>query len=172
MWRPMTLFVAIALPVASCGSRPPANWAAGGAATEVPRAHWERGDNPVDVLADGRVLVDGDVWFRIDRAGRVYDAEGEPLAVLQRDGQLLGSDDTSLGTIGVYNAALPGSKFASVTVAQGGGVVHYDGDGDPHADGGWAGCGAAARTCTLVTHVVYIQEARMRPHFGVGIGVG
>jgi hypothetical protein len=123
-------------------------------------------------MPDGTVLVDGDRWLRVDAAGRVYDAEGEPFAVLEGDGQIVGTDDAALGSLTTYTSSLPGSRAPWVTYSQGGVVVHYDDDGDPHADGTWTGCDSAARTCTLVTHIVYLLEARRRPHFGIGIGVG
>lgn len=170
--RRLSILLAALPALSACASRPPPNWAQGGAPTLLPRAHWQREDAPVDLMPDGTVLVDGDRWLRVDGAGRVYDSEGEPFAVLEPSGELLGTEDSSLGSVDIYTSSLPGTRRPWVTVAQGGVVVHYDEDGDPHADGTWTGCGPAARTCTLVSHLVYIIEARRRPHFGIGIGVG
>jgi hypothetical protein len=130
-------------------------------------------------MPDGRVLSEGDHMFTIDRAGRVYEPDSDPIAVLQADGRLLGKNDTSLGKIGVRNASPPGQGIAWVSLGEQGEVVHFDTDGDQHPDGAWSGCGAAIRTCTLATHIISLAESRRTrgslgggPGVGIGIGFG
>jgi hypothetical protein len=168
--------VLLALPVAAacfgCSAHPPPNWARGGAPVDIPAARWTRADRTVDVVADGRVMIDGDHAFTIDRAGRVYEPDGDPIAVLQPDGSLVGNDGRMLGQIGVMNAALPGASAAWLTVGPRGEVIRYDDEGERSADGAWMGCGPAVRTCTLVTHLVELREMERRPRVGVGIGIG
>lgn len=139
---------------------------------EIAQAHWERVSESVDILPDGRVIVDDEHWFTVDRAGRFFEPDNEPIAVLAPDGQLVGKDNTAWGNVGIQSAALPGSVEAWLTLDPQGQVIRYDADGDRHPDGAWAGCGSALRTCTAVTHVVSILEARRRPHVGFGIGFG
>jgi hypothetical protein len=123
-------------------------------------------------MPEGQVVADGDHVFSLDRAGRIFQPDNDPVALLEPDGRLLGKDNALLGTIGLHNASLPGRSQAWVTVGERGEVVFYDDEGDRHAGGGWTGCGPALRTCTLVTHVIGLSEARSRGRVGVGLGVG
>ncbi len=172
------VFVPI-LALAACHAQPPPNWAQGGSPLEIPRARWTRGDKLIDIMPDGKVLGDGEHLFTIDRAGRVYQPDLEPVAVLQPDGRLVGKDDAVLGKIGVRNSSPPGKDIAWLSISDRGEVVRFDPDGDAHTDGGWVGCDPSIRACTLTTHIVSLVESRGRrggpmygPSVGVGIGVG
>src|SRR6185295_217799 len=92
------------LALAACRAQPPPNWGQGGTPLDIPRARWTRGDKLIDLMPDGKVLGDGDHLFTIDRAGRVYQPDNEPVAVLQADGRLLGKDEALLGKIGFRNS--------------------------------------------------------------------
>jgi hypothetical protein len=163
---------AVGIVLVSCAAQPPAHWAPGGAPLDIPRARWERGDDTADLMPDGRVLVDGSLAFSIDRAGRVFEPDNTPIALLERDGRLIGKDDVVLGVIGVHNASLPGQAQAWLTVGDRGEVVMYDEDGERKSAGVWTGCGRAVRTCTLVTHVIAMATARHRGNVGMGFGAG
>ena len=135
-------------------------------------ARWERDGDPVEIRADGRVLVDGDLEFVLDRVGRVADEDYEPFAVVLPDGQLAGLDNTSLGRIGVTNAAPPGAVEAWLAVMPDGRVVYFSTDGERNSGGVWRGCtGPMLRTCTLVTHLLAVANYS-GPHSGVSVGVG
>jgi hypothetical protein len=171
------LFMAVAL--IACEARPPASWVQGGSRLDIPRARWTRGGHLFDIMPDGRVLSDGEHIFSVDSAGRVFDPDGDPVGVLQADGRLLGKDDVLLGRIGIRNAAFPGKDVAWLALSERDEVVHFDQDGDSHPDGGWEGCGAAVRTCTLVSHLISLSETERGPHasmygptIGIGIGFG
>jgi hypothetical protein len=167
----------LALGLAACQTRPPPNWAQGGSPLDIPRARWTRGNRVIDIMPDGKVLSDGEHLFTVDRAGRVYEPDNEPIAVLQADGVLVGKGETPYGKIGVRNASPPGREVAWIALGEQGEVTHFDSDGDVHPDGAWYGCGAAVRACTLATHVITLVETR-RPRgsttvgLGVGLGVG
>src|SRR5690349_8803900 len=167
----------LALGLAGCAPTPPAAWATGGARLTLDEAHWEGGGD-VALHKDGRVTVDGDLAFSIDVAGRVYDDDGDPAAVLLPDGNVAGTDRSHYGRVGVTNASPPGSEVAWLSVTPDGAVTLYDlEDGDRRAAGRWTGCkGPVLRTCTFVTHLVVLARAaaaqRSSMSFGVGVGVG
>jgi hypothetical protein len=125
-------------------------------------------------MPDGRVFGNGEHLFTIDGAGRVFDVENDPIALLEMDGQLVGKDDANLGRVGLRNASPPDVGFAWLTIDDAGRVVRFDPEGGPHSDGAWVGCGRALRTCTLATHVIALAQARARSasHVQVGVGVG
>jgi hypothetical protein len=163
----------------SCSSTPPVRWAEGGAPLVIGPARWDRpDDDPVEILANGQVLEDGDPVLLIDRAGRVVDEDNEPVAILLPDGYLAGPDNLLMGRVGVSNAAPPDSAAAWLAILPNGQVLRFDSDGDREGDGVWRGCeGPKRRTCTLVTHVLAMRHYRRHhPHspvtFGVGVGVG
>jgi hypothetical protein len=156
----------------SCASYPPANWATGGSAVEIRQARWVRGHNVAEIMLDGRVFVDGSHSFTIDRAGRVFEPDNSPIALLEQDGRLIGKDDAILGVIGMHNASLAGHTQAWLTVGDQGEVVLYDEEGERRNAGAWTGCGPAVRTCTLVTHVIAMATVRRRGNVGVGMGFG
>jgi hypothetical protein len=163
----------LALLLTGCAAALPPGWAAGGARIGVPSARWLRGDSTYEVRTDGKVLVDGDAIFGIDTAGRVFEIDGESIAVLQPDGHLVGRDHAEMGSVGPVSATFPGSDHAWFTIGSNGQVVRFDGEAPATPDGAWMGCqGAALRTCTLVTHVVLLREVQRRPHVGIGIGIG
>jgi hypothetical protein len=165
----------LAAALTGCQAHPPAHWVQGGSRLDIPRARWSRGDWVIDIMPDGRVLGNGDHLFTIDIAGRVFDRENDPIALLEVDGRLVGKDDANLGTVGLRNASPPGVEFAWLTIDDAGTVIRFDPEGAPYPDGTWTGCGPALRTCTLATHVVALSQAsgpRSRVRFGLGMGVG
>ena len=157
----------------SCAPAQPPRWAEGGAPLVLASAHWEReGGDDVELRADGRVLVDGDLVFVIDRVGRVTDDDYDPFAVLLPDGQLVGAGNVSLGRLGVTNASPPGALEAWLAVLPDGNVVYFNPDGERLAGGVWRGCtGYVLRSCTLVTQLLAVESYR-RPRSGVRLGVG
>jgi hypothetical protein len=172
---PAVLVLALAAVAEStaCSHTPPPNWASGGAPVALGFARWNRADATVEIHPDGKVLEDGRQTFGIDRVGRVYETDGDPIAVLQADGYLVGGDQTLFGHVGPGAASLGRSSTAWFTIGQRGEVVRYDGEGERSQDGYWQGCvGAGMRTCTLVTHMVLLREWARRPQIGVGVGIG
>jgi hypothetical protein len=158
-----------------CGPSQPPRWAEGGSPLALGAARWEReSGGPVELRPDGKVLIDGDLAFVIDRAGRVANDEYDPFAVLLPDGQLVGAGDQALGQIGTSNAAPPGAREAWLSVTPDGRVTYFDPDGERSAGGVWRGCaGPVQRTCTLVTQLIALQNYRgARGGVGIGIGVG
>jgi hypothetical protein len=135
---------------------------------------WTTSDGtPIEIRADGKVLADGTLAVVIDRAGRIYDADNEPAAILLSDGNIVGTDGVNLGRIGVTNAAPPGSDAAWLAVLPDGRVVHFDPDGERSHDGAWRGCeGSKLRTCTLVTHLVTLERVAAASNGSVFLGVG
>lgn len=126
----------------------------------------------MELRADGKVLIDGDLAFVLDRVGRVTNDDYDPYAVLQPDGQLVGTDQLSLGRVGVTNASPPGALEAWLAVTPDGRVTYFDTDGERTAGGTWRGCGGPVqRACTLITQLVALANYR-GPRSGVGIGVG
>jgi hypothetical protein len=167
------LLAAAAASLLGCAPRNPPRWAEGGAELTLPAARWDReSGDPVEIRPDGKVLVDGDLTFVIDRVGRVANDDYEPYAVLLPDGQLAGVDNMSLGRVGVNNASPPGAVEAWLSVGPDGRVTYFDADGERSAGGAWRGCsGPAQRTCTLVAQLLAVASYR-GPSSGVGIGVG
>ena len=139
------------------------------------RATWERpNETSVDLLPDGRVLVDGEVLWTLDRAGRVVDTGQEPVALLEEGGGVWGPDHRRLGGVDATSAAPPDSGYAWLTMGPQGQVTRYASDGEAFPMGAWRGCeGPAQRTCMLVSHLLTLQDAgRRRGGVSVGIGVG
>ncbi|WP_437926878.1 hypothetical protein WMF37_48920 [Sorangium sp. So ce291] len=183
--RRLALVMPLSL-LAACAATPPANWARGGALLDIPRARWVYADLAVDVMPDGKIFVNGDHELNVDRGGRVFGLEAEPVALLERDGRVTGPNDDALGKIGVLHASLPGEANAWLTVAESGAVIRYAEDGERQTFGVWLGCDATARahqTCTLVTHVLGLrirklerqtttEPVRLGLGSGFGFGVG
>ncbi len=168
----------MALACAGCTPPPPRSWQGGGATLEIPRAQWILGEEAVELLPSGEVLVDGDIEISIDRVGRVYDGEGDPIAVLEPDGSLIGTDDDPLGMVGSRHASLPESGHAWISVQPNGQVIRYGDEGERFPFGAWFGCGPSPRAqqaCTLVSHVLGMRILRRKrdsgPSFGFGLGV-
>jgi hypothetical protein len=168
-----SLLTAAAVTLGGCAPRNPPRWAEGGAQLAFAAARWDReGGDPVELRPDGKVLIDGDLSFVIDRVGRVTNDDYEPYAVLLPDGQLAGLENTSLGRVGLNNASPPGAVEAWLSVGPDGRVTYYDADGERTSGGAWRGCaGAVQRTCTLIAQLLAVQNYR-GPSSGVGIGVG
>jgi hypothetical protein len=162
----------------ACSTQPPPHWAEGGARFVTENATWTTGEGTlVQLTKDGKVIADGDHVFTIDSAGRVYDKDNEPAAIVLPDGNVAGTDDTHLGRIGLSNAAPPGGGAAWLSVFPNGEVIHYDPDGQRSTDGAWRGCtGPVLRTCTLVSHLYTLERISRASGgggftFGVGVGV-
>lgn len=166
-----------------CAATPPANWARGGANLEIPRARYIKGELMIDVVPDGRVLLNGEHELTIDRAGRVYDPEGGSIALLEPDGRLIGADNVALGIVGALHASRPDDAYAWLSVLPVGEVIRYDEEGERTTFGVWMGCGYSPRAnqvCTLIAHMlgmgIRIREPQQtRPGQGVstgGVGIG
>ncbi|MFT3773827.1 MAG: hypothetical protein QM820_51310 [Minicystis sp.] len=166
-------FVLVVL--AGCAPKPPAHWAGGGAEVDIPFARWVRGDVAVEIHPDGKVKVNGEHEATLDRAGRLFDGDGQPIALLEPDGHVTGPDDAPLGFVGQNSASLPGMATAWIVIRPSGEVLRFDDDGAPTPMGVWTGqCGATPRTtqvCTLITHLMAAKQ-RSGPRFGISIGVG
>jgi hypothetical protein len=151
----------------------PPHWADGGAPLVIAPARWERGDGEVVHLdARGRVIDDGTLRFSIDRAGRIVDADDEPVAVVFPTGEVVGSSNRYLGRVGVANAAPPHSDLAWVAVLPDGNVIRFRDDGEREPAGHFQGCvGSMHRTCTLVAHLILLQDSPP-PAARIGVGLG
>jgi hypothetical protein len=100
----------------------------------------------------------------------VSDAEGEPVAVLGRDGWLVAEDDTPLGFIGWGASFRADRETPSVRVAPSGHALVAIGSGGWRPAGRFTYCeGPMLRTCTLVAHVVAARDAAQQPR-GDGSG--
>ncbi|WP_437482858.1 hypothetical protein WME75_41670 [Sorangium sp. So ce1014] len=177
--RRLALVVPLSL-LAACAATPPANWARGGALLDIPRARWVHGNLAVDIAPDGKIFVNGEHRLSVDRGGRVFGLEAEPLALLEPDGRVIGPNDDALGQVGVLHASLPGEANAWLTVAQNGPVIRYAEEGEREPFGVWLGCEVTARahqTCTLITHVLGMRIRKLERQtttapVGVGLGSG
>lgn len=160
--------------LSACAPKPPLRWEEGGAPLIITPARWDRpGDDPIEILANGQIVEDGDPIMMVDRAGRIVDEDYEPVAILLPDGHVAGPDNRLLGRVGVANAAPPGSAAAWLAVMPNGQVIYFDEDGDREDRGVWQGCeGPQKRTCTYVTHVIWAQRYLNRNRGGVSVGVG
>jgi len=135
----------------------PANWARGGAMLEVPRARWVVGTSVVEMYPDGRVLLNDSQEMTVDRAGRVFDTNNDPVALLETNGNVIGPGDKPLGNVGVLHASQVDSKHAWLSVMPTGEVLKYDDDGGRSSLGVWIGCHtsySAHQACTLMSHLL------------------
>lgn len=183
--------ITLALTLAACAdSKPPARWAEGGAPLQLVSAQWTFKGETVDIRSRGdfaEVLVDDDVELVIDRVGRVYDRDQNPIAVLETDGRLVGPKDRLLGVVGSSYAAKPGRASAWLAFTPTGDILKYSIDGTAEAAGRWVGCQVspyAQHACLLVSYALYWEDegdedidtvGPMTPGYGpggVGIGVG
>jgi hypothetical protein len=186
------LLLAASFGLLSCSSTPPADWARGGAIVDIPYARWVRGDVTVDIQPDGKIFIDKDHTYTIDRAGRLYDIDQQPVALLEPDGSIVGPGNTPLGQVGSLYAARPGEATAWLTVTPAGEVIRYDQEGERITMGAWVGqCARSAsahEVCVFISHLLgtkFVEEQRRRPGqpsyvpgvgftpgAGVGIGIG
>ena len=140
---------------------------------DIQPARWQRNGDPVEILANGQVLEDGDLVFVVDTVGRAVDADYEPVALLFPDGRLVGTNSQDLGHVGINNASPPGSATAWLSVRPNGDVVVFDYDGERQDGGRWSRCdGAAHRVCTYVTHLFALRESHRAEQSGGGVSVG
>lgn len=159
-----------------CKTEPPPNWQEGGAPLVIPSARWDRRHAPtIRIASDGTVTRDHRKILFVDRAGRIVDRKNEPVAILLRDGHLVGEEHVLFGRIGLGNASPPGSATAWLSISRDGDVTWFDAEGERLPFGRWMGCeGASLRTCTLVTHLIALDGTprEQGPSVGVGVGVG
>lgn len=163
MMKRAFVMVSLALVAGCAAGTPPPGWQQGGSPLWIPHAVWRTGVHSIDLLNDGRVMVNGTASFVIDQAGRVQDAEGQPVALLLPNGRLIGPQGEDLGVVGPVTAALPGANVAWLGLLPSGEVVRYDDNGATQSGGQWMGCGGYApslQACLLVTHLV---ATRFRP---------
>lgn len=154
----------------ACAGSPSARWRQGGAAIPIESAYWSRPDSTIELRPSGEVIEDEKLLFRIDRAGRVSDAVGEPVAVLAPDGWLMAEDDAPLGFIGWGASFRANRETPSVRVLPSGHALVAVGAEGWRDAGRFTYCeGAMLRTCTLVAHVVAARDAAQRPR-GDGSG--
>ncbi len=171
------LTLLLALSALGCGSAPPTGWQGGGTQLVAPRARWINGDVLVDIDTEGRVLLGGKHLLTVDRVGRVYDAYNNPVALLQKDGFLIGTDDDGLGWVGAGEAIRPGDEHSWIVIGADGLVLRIDDEGEQRPFGMWMGCGSAhtLQTCALITHLIGMElrdrSRRSGPHVGIGFGV-
>ncbi len=162
----MRAWVATGIVVATlsvgCGSSPPARWATGGAGLEIAPARWGRTGGDVQIAPNGVVTVDGARALTFDRAGRVRDGDGEPYALLEQGGRLVGTDDKVLATVTGASVATAGSS-PSVTVASNGEIAFKDTRGERRG-GAWVGdCARSPSTqsfCSVVAYLVTLEDLR------------
>jgi hypothetical protein len=171
------LGASLALTLAACSVTPPPGWQEGGRALAVTPVRWVNGDVIVDVDQHGRVLVNGHHLFGIDRAGRLYDAYNEPVALLDEQGYVTGNDDEPLGWVGATETILPGDEHSWLMIEASGLLMRYDRADEARPFGMWLGCdGPTLQTCMLVSHVVGREiraaERSRRPGMFIGVGVG
>lgn len=175
--RRLALIAPLAL-LAACSATPPANWARGGAPLDIPRARWVWGSTTIDVSPDGKVFLNGEPELNVDRGGRVFDLDGQPVALLEPDGRVIGPDEKPLGIVGALHASLPDEATAWLSVTGSGEVIRYDDEGERSSFGVWLGCNSSPRahqTCTLLTHLLAMrlrENERSSSGVSVGIGVG
>ena len=157
--------------VGSCAASPPPAWAEGGAPLAFGNAVWTQVDGSrLELDAQGQVHVDGEFLVALDRVGRVVDESNDPVALLDDEGQLFGTDKAYLGRIGLHNASPPWTPEAWLRVTSKGSVVLFDADGEATRGGVWQGCdGPVLRACTLITHLVLlesVQRPQRGPYYG------
>ena len=151
--------------LSGCASTPPSGWQQGGATLVIPRARWVYGDISLEVAQNGRVIVSGDHWLTIDRAGRAFDPDNEPVALLRQDGMLVGPDDRRLGWVGAGETIRPGQGRRWITFRPNGEVLKFDGD-QQRPYGVWFGCNQVPYTlqaCALLTHLMAQSWWRFQP---------
>jgi hypothetical protein len=108
------------------------------------------------------VIEQDTLLFRIDRAGRLSDAAGKPVAVLVTDGNLVAEDDSLVGWIGAGSSFLADRKTPSVRLLPSGDASFTLSQGAWQSAGRWEYCqGAMLRTCTLVMHVIAARDRQL-----------
>lgn len=142
-----------------CASGPSARWKDGGAEIPIDAAYFSQASSTIELRPSGEVMAGDALLFRIDARGRVSDANGKPVAVLQADGWLVAeSDGKVLGWIGDGTALAADRRTERVRVTPSGDATV---SGQPA--GRWDYCtGRMLRTCTLVTHVIAARESGKR----------
>lgn len=93
----------------------------------------------------------------IDRGGRTWDSNNDPVALLEPNGQVMGPGDKLLGSVGVLHASRAGESSAWLSVLPSGEVVQYADDGTRSPLGAWVGCHQtylSHQTCTYLSHIL------------------
>lgn len=143
--------------LAGCSASPPANWARGGAVLDIPRARWVVATSVIDVFPDGRVLINDNQQMTVDRGGRAWDTNNDPVALLEPSGLVTGPGDKRLGTVGLLHASRGDETNAWLSVLPSGEVVQYADDGTRSPLGVWVGCNQSYQshqTCTYLSHLI------------------
>src|SRR5690606_23558567 len=122
-WR---LLLLVSVVLAACQAVAPARWAEGGAPLVLPDAEWSRTEGePLTISATGEVRRDGELLFIIDAAGRVFEENKEPIALLGPDGHVVGTDEEALGRVGLRNASPPWDGVAWLRVGADGTLMLF-----------------------------------------------
>jgi hypothetical protein len=143
-----------------CSRAAPVNWARGGQPIEIPRARWIVATSVIDVFPDGRVLLNDNQQMTLDRGGRAWDSNNDPVALLEPTGNVMGPGDKLLGKVGVLHASKGDEQNAWLSVLPSGEVVQYADDGTRTPLGVWVGCNQTYQThqtCTYLSHLLAPQ---------------
>jgi len=177
-WSKGLSLLVVVVTMAACTQTPPPGWQQGGQPLRLGPVRWVNGDLLIEVDHQGNVFVGGERMYGVDAAGRVYDAYDRPVALLDQDGYLTGTNDASRGWVGGYQAHLPGDEEPWLRLYRGGLLMRYD-DDEERPFGMWVGCDdpQVMQTCTLVSHLIGLELLRRErraasPRIGVGVGVG
>jgi hypothetical protein len=147
----------------ACAASTSQRWQDGGAPLKLDSAYWTRESSIIELRPSGEVIEDDTLLFRVDRSGRVSDAEGKPVAVLVPDGTLIAEDDTVIGWIGVAASYRADRQTPLVRMLPYGQAIVRSESGTWLAAGKWDYCeGPALRACTLVTHVVAARDRALQ----------
>jgi hypothetical protein len=167
MKRALLLAVS-SLGLVACAAKPPANWTKGGAPLDVIPSRWVRGDAMIEITPDGKVMLNTEHLLSVDRGGRVFDGDAQPVALLEPDGRVIGPDDKSLGFVGAWSASRPDESIAWLAVMSSGEVVRFGEQGERTPMGVWVGgCAYSLRAhqlCTLVTHLLATRLQESTPY--------
>ena len=158
----MAAGIVVAFFLVGCSPSAPARWASGGAGLDIAAARWSRKGSDVAIAPSGLVTVNGEPTLAFDTSGRVRDADGDPFALLEQGGRLVGNDDSVLGTVKGASVVATGTS-PSVTVQPSGEIAFKDATGE-HPAGAWVGdCArspSAQSFCSVVAYVVTVEENR------------
>lgn len=124
---------------------------------DIPRARWVVATSVIDVFPDGRVLLNDNQQMTVDRGGRVWDTNNDPVALLEPTGLVIGPGDKRLGNVGVLHASRGDETNAWLSVLPSGEVMQYADDGTRTSLGVWVGCNqtySSHQTCTYLSSLL------------------